>query len=781
MEVLRQDYIGVLAEFGLIKPEVWQPFFDLLKAAGLADEAFVALFTATGYLHIGSEAAVPVRFDNCKCFDNVSNSNGVVELDVTLLAESLSVSEEGGVLLATSIRDYFGGVHGVLGMFQAETEFREQGIEVLELVSGVASAVCWAFLPQELPESINDTQRHALLSISEDLCAAQSELQTLLDNVPAAIIVTDEDGGIIRGNRLALEMFSASDTPLTFFNISDFVIDSAVSLSENTPLRTLVKDAMGNLFPVVMAATTRDVLGQTKEILYTLTDLSSIVEIELMASHARAELDRFIELVRVPILMLDQQGFIVGCNSNAAAILGVPPEEALGQEFIERFMDEVDSHQNQAAFDQLANGEDLQNLQLKIRSADGGLRYVLVSITARFDSKGNHLGHIAFGQDITEIRMNEKILNQNHKLETLGQLTTGITHDFNNLLNIISGNLRLLVSVFPEKSDEREIVDDTISAAEDAGELVSSLLAFARDDYGAIARMNVSEGITKVTRVSQRVINRRITLDIATVTSDLEVDVDPIWFESSLLNLITNAADAIGEQGGSISIGTECVELERVPGFNLPPGRYVRVWVQDTGPGIPVSMRNRMFEPFFTTKSNDKGMGLGLSMVYRFCQRSGGYCELDETYEKGARFMMILPLAEEQLIGKESISVSEVQGIDEVPSVLVVEDDERVRRVIIRDFRRMGFACQQAGSADEALLILREDHAFSLVFSDVIMPGVKDGFELADWIQKNQPDLPVVLTSGYVGKEGIKNDSVELITKPYDVGELERLVVNLIK
>ena len=375
--------------------------------------------------------------------------------------------------------------------------------------------------------------------------------------------------------------------------------------------------------------------------------------------------------------------------------------------------------------------------------------------------------------DVTERRSLEEQLAQSRKMETVGQLTGGVAHDFNNLLTVIIGNLDLLSR--RTSADERlaRNLDAMRYAAERGRSLTRQLLAFSRRQHLSPVALDVNELIVNFAPLLKQAIGEAIELKLDLSSDRLCAEVDPAHLETALLNLAVNARDAMPD-GGALSLATR---LE--PGAKGEPA-WIAVQVSDTGVGIPAEAIERIFEPFFTTKEVGKGSGLGLSQVYGFVQQSGGQISVQSRPGEGASFRLRLRTSEKAVEAGEGVKSSACAEIREGHGrVLVVEDDQQVLAVTVEVLSGLGYDVSTACNAGAALERLNAEPV-DLLFTDVVMPGGRNGVELARLAREARPELKVLLTSGYVGQAlALAGNEFELIDKPYERATLAAKVSEL--
>jgi PAS domain S-box-containing protein len=395
------------------------------------------------------------------------------------------------------------------------------------------------------------------------------------------------------------------------------------------------------------------------------------------------------------------------------------------------------------------------------------------------DSTGQDL-MLGLAEDITRQRQVEAALRQAQKMEAIGNLAGGMAHDFNNLLAIIIGNLDLIETLPTDNPDIAELVTDATNAALRGADLTRNLLAFARRQPLQPIELPVNVVIEDITRLLARILHEDVAITLDLSPELWPVIADRAQLESCIVNLASNARDAM-PRGGSLRIATANRQIDAdyaAMQQDVCPGDYVMIEVADSGVGMSTDMLHRIFEPFFTTKANDKSSGLGLSMVFGFISQSGGHISVDSEPGSGTTFRLFLPRASaaSEATTQASVSTRPLNGCGE--TVLLVEDNAALRRVSARHLTRLGYAVIEADNAESALGQLGCTPVHVL-FTDVVMPGGMNGFELAECACKLQPDIKVLLTSGFPeeahGQAGDGSGSgARLLHKPYRAEDLAR-------
>ncbi len=436
-------------------------------------------------------------------------------------------------------------------------------------------------------------------------------------------------------------------------------------------------------------------------------------------------------------------------------------------------------------FSDFLHGRDTRwRIAYRMKRGDGTWAHVEERVVALRDDSGRALRVIGSFDDVTERTRLEEQLHSAQKMESIGRIAGGIAHDFNNLLAVIMGNAELAMEAAdPQRTDEygNEIVQACLRGAE----LTRRLLSFARRSHLAPKVINLNETVNAMSRLLSRAIPENIDMQTALAAGLWNTRADPAFVESSLLNLVVNARDAMPE-GGRLTIETanmrvsESYITER--GEELAPGRYVMLAVSDTGTGIPRDLLDKVIEPFFTTKGPHMGTGLGLAMAHGFVRQSGGALRIYSEPGVGTTVRMLLPAEDD---GADRATPSQVAGLIDPAlggaRILLVEDEEAVRRTVARILAEHGHSVVEAATGDVALAAF--DHAdapFDILLTDVVMPGSLQGPALAQELKRRAPELGIVFMSGYaneaaVNGNGLRSDDLYLM-KPIQRRELLRLI-----
>jgi signal transduction histidine kinase len=380
----------------------------------------------------------------------------------------------------------------------------------------------------------------------------------------------------------------------------------------------------------------------------------------------------------------------------------------------------------------------------------------------------------------------EAQLRQMQKVEALGQLTGGIAHDFNNMLAVIIGSLDLARQRINagETARAQRNVDTALEGAGRAAQLTARLLAFSRQQPLAPQPLDVNRLVAGMSELIGRTIGEQVRVETVLAGGLWRAFADPSQLENSILNLCVNARDAMAPRGGGrLTIETVNAHLDddyAATHAEVAPGQYVLISLTDTGGGMPPDVAERAFDPFYTTKGPGEGTGLGLSQVYGFVKQSRGHVKIYSEPGTGTTVKIYLPrvsVAAQALPGEEPQPAEAPRGRGE--TVLVVEDEERVRQVSVEALRSLGYRIVEAAGAAEALVALANEPAVDLLFTDVVMPDM-NGRQLAEKARQEWPGLRVLFTTGYtrnaIVHNGMLDADVAFLAKPFTIDQLARKV-----
>ena len=488
---------------------------------------------------------------------------------------------------------------------------------------------------------------------------------------------------------------------------------------------------------------------------------------------------RFIQLAeqsRTVIWEVDSQGMYTYISSVSLMVLGYRPDELVGRmHFYDLHPEFGRAAFKKSAFEVFAQKQTFHNLENTVQTKDGLQVWLSTNGLPLLDNDGRLRGYRGSDIDITERKKAEaekadleSWLRQSRKMETLGQLASGISHDFNNLLSVIIGYADILrrdsglkVSLLPK-------IEAIIQAGERASSLTRKLLMFSRRQLLEPRIIDLNEILVDMEKMLHRLIKEDIILKKNIDRALFRIKADPVQIEQVIMNMVINASDAM-PAGGTLTIETGNVKIDEhnliACHRDIKPGLYAMISVSDTGCGMDDKTKEHIFEPFFTTKEIGKGTGLGLSTVYGVVKESNAYIDVQSEIGKGARFRIYFPQAEEEGVADVKKQNTEIM-LSSNETILLVDDEDSLRRMLCDFLQSIGYTVLSACNGKEALKIT-ESHKgqIHILLTDIVMPGM-DGFELARRIKGSHPEIKLIFMSGHI--------------KPTDTHKMMRINNNLI-
>ena len=424
---------------------------------------------------------------------------------------------------------------------------------------------------------------------------------------------------------------------------------------------------------------------------------------------------------------------------------------------------------------------------LRLRGAEQALRRLNDSLETQVAQRTSQLVELnrQLEFESAERRKAEEVLWHTQKLEAVGQLTGGIAHDFNNLLAVIVGSLEVIRAALEgdrelPRARLMRLLNASEVATDRATKLTQQLLAFARRSTLKLEVVALDEVVVGSEPFLRRALGEAIALKLMFEPGLWSCRIDPAQFEAAILNLVVNARDAM-PSSGILEIATSNVTIDAAEArrsAELTAGPYVMVRVTDTGIGIDQDVAARAFEPFFTTKEVGKGTGLGLSQVYGFIKQSGGSVTIDTKSGAGTTFRLYLPRCDLVKPAANGLGVPTNSPPTGNETVLVVEDNPEVLQLAVTAISDLGYRVLTAADGPSAMNIIRHGAQIDLLFSDVVMPGGMNGFDLISKARDLRVGLKALVTSGYVNvhRPGSDRPDVPLLLKPYRRGDLAKYI-----
>jgi len=478
----------------------------------------------------------------------------------------------------------------------------------------------------------------------------------------------------------------------------------------------------------------------------------------------------------------DLEGRIFSWNKGAETMLGYPSEEMVGQYTIQLVPPDLKEKMKKTS-EMAAKQGNVTHCETGMLKKNGDLVEVAVTVSPIKDPEGKIVGLSTISRDITEkkrvqesLKKAEEQIRLSQKMDAVGRLAGGVAHDFNNLLNVIEGNSDFIKASFSAGDPHLEEVEEIQNAVHRGAELTQQLLAFGKKQVSQPQLVNLNELVSVMAKMFKRLID-------ASIDFDFIQDVDLKWIQSDLgqiqqvmMNLILNARDAM-PKGGKLLVTTKNIdttEVLEVQGLKIPPGSYVSFTVTDTGTGMDAETQKYLFEPFFTTKG-EKGTGLGLATVYGIVNRWNGYLWLHSSLGAGTTFSIYFPAinAAAEVNTQPKWKSLAANGSE---TILVAEDEDSLRKILVRGMENYGYHVLQACNGVEAVKRAQDyKDTIHLLLTDVVMPKM-NGKELSEELHKDRPEMNILFMSGYsqevLSQKGTIDPSIHLIKKPFSKEKL---------
>jgi PAS domain S-box-containing protein len=623
----------------------------------------------------------------------------------------------------------------------------------------------------------------------EELFKLMREQQVILDNAPIGISLVK---GRIQAwaNRKVTELFQYSKEEMEGQSTRRFY--SSQEAYEQVGRDSAAVLAQGREFVLEQEMLRRD--GSTIWLKFTgrAVDPGDLSEgviwlqediTDLMRSEEQIKLKDFsLATMTDAVYWIAADGKIWDVNGAASAMLGYSREQFLAMT-VPELGPGFSLEKWQAHWEELKQKGSLQ-LETLHRSQDG--RLIPVEVIANYCRYKNLEYNCAIVRDIADRKHLEEQLRQSQKMEAVGLLAGGVAHDFNNILMVIMGYGNMLKADSQLDDQQLENIDQILSSADKAAHLTQGLLAFSRKQILAPKTVNLNEITRNVNKFIARIIGEDIILKTTTCSEGLTIHADAGQIEQVLINLATNARDAM-PKGGRLTIETELQLVEAPLGEEYggsTPVRYAMVTVSDTGSGMDEYTSKRIFEPFFTTKGFGKGTGLGMAIVYGIVKQHGGFIDLSSEPGHGSTFRIYLPIHSEELAipSRETEPAAVPRGGTE--TILLAEDDADVRNLVVTVLAESGYLVIQAGDGQDAVeKFAANQDSIGLVLMDMIMPR-KNGKDAFEEICRLQPEVKVIYLSGYtadfIQDRGVSEEGIELVMKPVQPTELLRKVRDML-
>jgi two-component system, cell cycle sensor histidine kinase and response regulator CckA len=484
----------------------------------------------------------------------------------------------------------------------------------------------------------------------------------------------------------------------------------------------------------------------------------SLEALERREEHYRSLIEHSLDLISI----LNQDGTIRYASPSHERLLGYTAGELVGRNVLS-FVHPEDSARVQSA---LVNGNNGRAVECRVYHRDGSVR-VLESFSRDLSHVAGVNGMVVNSRDITERKRLEEQLHHSQRLEAVGRLAGGVAHDFNNLLMVINGYSHMLLDAMHPSDPARLDLEQVVKASERAADLTRQLLAFSRRQGVRASLVDLNALVREMDHMLRRVLGEDIEFT-ATLAPQLKaVRADPGQIEQVILNMVVNARDAM-PGGGKLILETR--------NAGTPARECATLTVRDTGIGMDAPVLSRIFEPFFTTKEH--GTGLGLATSYGIIKENGGDLRVESAPGKGTTFRIELPVAVETADQMETAAKAKAANGSE--TILLVEDQDGVRRVVETMLKRHGYHVLSFASSKDALAAAdQHSGVIHLLITDMVMPGMS-GRKMAECLVERRPDMKVLYVSGY-GDPSVSQGDPHFLQKPFSTDELATKVREMLK
>ncbi len=479
--------------------------------------------------------------------------------------------------------------------------------------------------------------------------------------------------------------------------------------------------------------------------------------------------EQLVEATPVGIVVLDRDKCVVLWNKAAERIFGWTADEILGRRY--PLVPKSESLEFSKLFDRVMAGQGFRNIESTRRRKDNSEVALSMSTTPVRDSTGKVIAALALLNDLSQQRLLEEKLSERVRLEAVGQLASGVAHDFNNMLTVVSAHCGFVMKRGKLSDADKDSMVAIERCVQQASDLTNQLLTFGRKQIIRPTNLDISNSTRETVRMLTKLLGHKVKLEMHLAPDLPTCRIDATQFSQLLVNLLTNARDAIPD-AGTICATTAVGELDGKPAVLLS--------ISDNGKGIPESSLARVFEPFYTSKKAGEGTGLGLSTAFGIAEQAGGRLEVFSREGKGSTFTLSLPVS--QSAESPESNRPKTAPMNQQLSILLVDDDDLVRETLAELIRMEGHDVTPVASGKDALSLL-DGCIFDVLLTDVYMPGM-DGAELAGQVEAHQPNLPILFMSGNLAdptlRDRIEQGLASIIQKPIYPEELQRALVEVV-
>ncbi len=642
-----------------------------------------------------------------------------------------------------------------------------------------------------------ENSRKELLLSNQHLLQERERIQVTLDSIGDAVITTDAAGHVTHLNPVAeaitgwslkdvigmsiKEIFPIVDASTG--EVIDNPVDKVLRTGETVYLsnHTTLISKSGQRFQIAdSAAPIQNVEQEILGMVLVFHDVTEQYALREENNKSRRNLQMIMDFTPAIIYAKDIDGCYLFVNKMFETVFNKKNKDVIGRDDSEILPAEyaLKYQQNDRAV--LAAGKAVESEE-EAPFDDEIHQYLSVKFPL-FDDAGDAYATCGILTDITERKKQEEQLRRSQKMEAIGQLTGGIAHDFNNQLGVIIGYLDFLSEHNKEDKEASKWLTTCTNATLRCTDLTRQLLSFSRTKSSEASVVDINACLSESETMYSRSVTPAIEIQYF-LSDDLWLtEISSGEFQDAMLNLVINARDAMSN-GGTLLIETsnKYIDEDYValnPGSQV--GEYIQIILSDTGIGMDAITQEKIFEPFYTTKPKGKGTGLGMSMVYGFMRRFDGFIKIYSELNVGTTMRLYLPRTNTSDIAELKSFANEVDLPRGSESILIVDDEKDLLHLAEKYLQELGYKTYLAENAQQALKVFSEHSDINCLFSDIVMPGGMNGYELAEQLTQQQPQLKVLLSTGFTSKAVAKNGAArfvdELLNKPYRKAELARRI-----
>lgn len=620
------------------------------------------------------------------------------------------------------------------------------------------------------------------------LSVQEKRLSSILQALPSPVFLLNVDGFILAHNKFFALLWGRGEENLVGLHLRQVMPEALFEKGKAFSMRVFERNGPENYVVSIENRTyeintypTTDTEGNVPSITVLALDITD----KLRGEEERRLMQEAVNSAAESIIIVDENGLIEYVNPAFEEQSGFPREEVAGELYDLLHSEKVDDALYREIKETLESGRSWRG-RLVSQKKDGTLMHETATISSITNQNGVIKHYVSVKRNITRELQLEQQLQQSQKLEALGTMAGGITHNLNNVLAIILGRSELGAQMLEAENPARENFEIIMRTAARSSDMIKRLLTFSRKQAGEMRPVEVAPIIREQAALMRNYIPSNIAI-IDNILLDKEIIIaDSVELQQAFVNLVNNANYAMQPEGGELEIGLDkvCIDNELLATTGmLTTGDYIRLRIRDTGCGMDSDTQMRMFDPFYTTKAADEGTGLGLPMVHGSVLRAGGQIQVESAPGKGTEISLYLPMAEETAQGIEEVSL-EMPVSGKGISVMVVDDMADFSDLLTMNLEYFGFEVCSFSDPEEAMAFFSANpDRIKIAVLDYMMPGM-NGKDLGMALKNIRPGLPMVLLSGYAC--GITNENARdfgfnaMFDKPVEISTLARMLANLV-